>query len=93
MGVILLIFNGGSTDGPKLKKTSVLAMEVEPVTATDPKCWKRADQILDATLGTRPTRYLVTKRSGTSQIYQYFWENLTRVMGSGMGEMIQEQQS
>ena len=31
-------------------KKSVLDMEVEPVTVTDPHCWKWADQILDATL-------------------------------------------
>ena len=37
------------------KKGSVVAMEVEPVTITDPKFWKWADQRLDATLGTRPT--------------------------------------
>ena len=58
---------------PKENKSSVLAMEVEPVTATDPKFWKWADQILDATLGTRPTRSIVTRRSGTSQIDQYLW--------------------
>ena len=64
-------------------------MEVEPVTVTDPTFWKWADQILDATLETRPTRSLVTRRSGASQIDQYFWGNLTRVMGSNMREMIQ----
>ena len=31
--------------------------------------------------------------AGTSHIYQSLWENLTRVVGSGMGEMIQAQQS
>ena len=41
---------------PKEKKISVLAIEVEPFTITDPKFWKWADQILDATLGTRPTK-------------------------------------
>ena len=66
-------------------------MGVEPVTAIDPKFWKWADQRLDATLGTRPTRSLVTSRSGTSQIDHYFWGNLTRVMGSGMGGMLQAQ--
>ena len=44
-------------------------------------------------MGTRPTRSLVTERSGTSQIDQSFWENLTRVMGSGMGAMLHVQQS
>ena len=67
-------------------------MEVEPVTAKDPKLWKWEDQKLDATVGTSPTRSIVTKRSGTSQIYQSFWENLTRVMGSSMGKMLQIQQ-
>ena len=52
--------------GPNDKKISVLAIEVEPVTVTDPKFWKWADQRLDATLGTRPTSSLVTRRSGTS---------------------------
>ena len=70
---------------PDEKKISVLAMEVEPVTATDPKFWKWADQILDATLGTRQTRSPVTDRGGTSQIDQSFWENFTRVMVSDMG--------
>ena len=57
---------------PNDKKISVLAVEVEPVTITDPKFWKWADQILDATLGTKPTRSIVTRRSGTSQIDQSF---------------------
>ena len=59
---------------PNDKKNSVLAMEVEPVTAKDPKFWKWADQRLDATLVTIPTRSMVTRRSGTSQIDQSFWE-------------------
>ena len=46
------------------KKISYLAMEVEPVTVTDPKFWKWADQRLDATLGTRTTRCIVARRSG-----------------------------
>ena len=54
-------------------KSSVLAMEVESVTITDPKFWKWADQRLDATLGTIPTRSIVTRRSSTSQIDQSFW--------------------
>ena len=78
---------------PKDKKSSVLAMEVEPVTTTDPHFWKWADQILDDTLRTRPTRYLVTERGGTSQIDHHFWEKLTREMCSGMGEMLQSQHS
>ena len=77
---------------PNNKKESVLAMELEPVTVTYPKFWKCADQILDATLGTRPTRSKVTIRSDTSQIDQSFWGNLTRVTGSDMGEMLQAQQ-
>ena len=78
---------------PNYKKNSILTMEVEPVTVTDPKFWKWEDQILDATLGTRPTRSIVTRRSGTSQIDHSFWENLTRLIGSSMGEMIQAQQN
>ena len=57
---------------PNYKKRSFLAMEVEPVTVTDPKNWKWADHILDATLGTRPTRFIVTRRSGTSHIDHSF---------------------
>ena len=41
---------------PNDKKSSILDIEVEPVTFTDPKFWKWADQRLDATLGTRPKR-------------------------------------
>ena len=55
---------------PNDKKISFLAMEVEPVTVTDPNFWKWADQRLDATLVTKPTRSLVTRRNGTSQIDQ-----------------------
>ena len=73
---------------PNDKKSSVLAMEVEPVTVTDPKFWKWADQRLDATLVTRPTRSPVTDRGGTSQIDQSFWEDLKRLMVSVMGEML-----
>ena len=64
---------------------------MEPITVTDPKFWKWADQILDATLGTRPIISIFTRRSGTSHIDQSFWENLTRLMGSSVGEMIQTQ--
>ena len=41
---------------PNDKKSSILTMEVELLTVTDPKFWKWADQRLDATLGARPTR-------------------------------------
>ena len=71
------------------KKSSALAMEVEPVTVIDPTFWKWEDQRLDATLGTRQTRYIVARRSGTSHIDQSFWENLTRAMGSGIEAMLQ----
>ena len=74
-------------------KSSILAMEVESINATYPKFWKREDQILDVTLGTSPTRSPVTDRGGTSQIDKSFWENLTRVMGSAMGEMLQARKS
>ena len=57
---------------PNNQKKSVLAMEVEPVTINNPIIWKLSDQGLDATLGTRPTRYIVTRRRGTSQIDQSF---------------------
>ena len=77
---------------PNDKKRSVLAMEVKPVTIIDPDVWKWADQRLDIALGKSPTRSIVTRRSGTSQIDNYFWENLTRVMVSSMGEMLQAQQ-
>ena len=52
------------------KNRSVLAMEVEPVTITDPEFWKWEDQILGATLGIWLTIFKVTIRSGTSQIVQ-----------------------
>ena len=78
---------------PNYKKVGILAMEVEPVTVTDPKFWKWEDQRLDATLGTRPTRSVVTRRSGISQIDQSFWENLTKLISSSMGAMFQAQQS
>ena len=54
---------------PNDKKISVLAMEVKPFTVTSPKFCKWADHRLDATLGTRPTRptrSIVTRRSGKS---------------------------
>ena len=70
---------------PNDKKSSVLAMEVGPVTATEPKFWKWTDQRLDATLGKIPTIYPVTNRDDTAHIYQTFWENLTKVMGSRIG--------
>ena len=57
---------------PNNKIISILATEVELVTATDPKFWKWADRRLDATLGTRPTRSIATRRIGTSQIDQSF---------------------
>ena len=58
---------------PNDKKSSVLSMEVELVTVTYPIFWEWADQRLDATLGTRTTRSIGTRRSGTSQIDQSFW--------------------
>ena len=75
------------------KKRSSLATEVDPVISTDQKFWKWADQILDATLVTRPTRYPAMVRVGTSNIDGSFWENLTTVMVSGMGAMLQAQHS
>ena len=66
---------------------------MEPVIATEPTFWKWVDQRLNATLGTRPTISIVTRRSGTSQIDQSFWGNLTRVIGISIGEMLQSQQS
>ena len=71
---------------PNDKKISVLAIEVEPVTATDPKFWKWADQRLDSSLGTRSTRSLVMVMSGTSHIDQSLWVNLTRLIYIGMGQ-------
>ena len=50
------------------KISSVLAIELQPVTVTYPTFWKWDDHRLDATLGRRPTRSIVTRRSGTSQI-------------------------
>ena len=76
---------------PNDKKISILAMEVEPGTVTNPTFWKWADQRLDAELGTRPTRSVVTRVNGTSQIDQSFWEILKKVMGSSMGAMLQAQ--
>ena len=78
---------------PNKKKSSVLNMEVEPVTAIDPKICKWAHHRLDATLVKGPTRSPVTDRGSTSQTGQSFWENLTKIMASGMGGMLQEQQS
>ena len=78
---------------PSDKKRSVLAMEVDTVTTKNPKFWKWSDQILDATLGTRPTISPVTNMGGTSKIDKFFWENLTRVIGIRIGEMIQSQQN
>ena len=78
---------------PNNKKSSVLTMEMEPVTVTDPQFWKWEDQILDATLGTSPKISIVTRRSGKSHIDQYFLENLTRAMCSRIGAMLQAQQS
>ena len=57
---------------PKDQKISILAMEVEPVTVTDPKFWKWADHRLDAALATGPIRSVVTRGSGTSHIYHSF---------------------
>ena len=91
---LLLAFSMAAAQmDPNNRKISVLAMEVEPVLVIDPKLWKWTDQILDATLVTRPTRSIVMRKSVTSQIYQSFWGNLTRVMGSGMGKMLQAQHS
>ena len=55
---------------PNDKNISDLSMEVDPVTGIYPKFWKWADHLLDATLGTRPTRSPVTNRGGTSHIDQ-----------------------
>ena len=55
---------------PNDNKSSVLDMEVDPVTATDSKFWKRENQLLDALLRTIPTRYQVANRVGNSHIDQ-----------------------
>ena len=74
---------------PNDKKSSFLAIEVEPVTATDPKFYKWEYQRLYATLGTRLKISPVANRGGTPYIDQSFWKNLTKVMGSIIGEMLQ----
>ena len=66
---------------------------MEPVTVTDPKFWKWEEQRLIATLVTSPIRSIVTRRSGTSQVDQSFWENLTRVIGRIVGAMLQAKKS
>ena len=53
---------------PKYKKSSVLAIDVEPVTATDTQFWKLEDQLLDATLGTKLAQSPAANRGGTSQM-------------------------
>ena len=58
---------------PSDKNSSILDMEVDPVTATDPIFWKWAEQRLDDTFGTRPTISPVMNRGGTSNINKYFW--------------------
>ena len=78
---------------PNDSNSTVLSMEVDLVTATDPKFWKWADQRLYATLGTSPTRSPVTSRGTTAQIDQSFWENMTKLMGSGTWTMLQAQPS
>ena len=78
---------------PNDKKSSILDMEVKPVTTIDPKFCKWADQLLDATLVTRPPISLDTNRGGTAQMDYLLWENYTKVMGSGIRAMIQKQQS
>ena len=60
------------------RKISVLAMQVDPLIATDPKLLKWADQQLDATFGTRTTRSPVTNRGSTSHIDMLFWEQLEK---------------
>ena len=50
---------------PNYNNSSVLDMDVEPVTAIDPKNCKWEDQRLYATLGTSPIRSPVTYRGGT----------------------------
>ena len=57
---------------PNNKRSSVLAMEVEIVTAIDPIFWKWADQHLDDTFGTSPDRYPATNRGSTSQMENLF---------------------
>ena len=58
---------------PNDKKSSVLAMEVNLVTATDPKFWIREDHQLDYILVTSPEISPVTNRGVTSHIDQSFW--------------------
>ena len=77
---------------PNDKKISVLDMEVDPVTTTEPNVCKWEDQQLDDTLGARPAISPVNNRGSTSKIYQLFWKNLTKVMISSIGVMLQEQQ-
>ena len=68
-------------------------MEVEPFIVSEQKLWRGEDQRLNDRLVTRPTISVVTRGSGTSQIDQFLWENLKKVMGSSMVAMLQAQQS
>ena len=66
LGVILRILNGDGTDGPKRQEKKCPDHGGGTSHCHRQKNWKWADQILDAALGTRSTRYLVTDRGGTS---------------------------
>ena len=78
---------------PNKKKSIVLDMELEAFTTTDPIFLEMGRPLFEFNIGKNSARSPGTNKSGTSQMDQSFWENLIKVMGSGIGYMLHEQWS
>ena len=65
------------------KNTIMLALDVEPVTATDEGFWNWVENQLDATLGKKPLN-IAPAAAGPPQMNAAFWESITKMLGTSI---------
>ena len=61
----------------------MLALDVEPATATDEGFWNWVEHLLDATLGTNPHN-IAPAVAGPPQMNADFWANMTKMIGTSI---------
>ena len=65
------------------KKRSILALYVEPLTATDEGFWNWIEHRLDATLGAKP-HIISPAMAGPPQMTAEFWQDMTKMLGTSI---------
>ena len=65
------------------KKSSIMALDVEPVTATDEGFWNWVEHQLDYKLGAKPQN-ISPAMTGPSQMNAAFWSDMTKMLGTSI---------